>query len=172
MKNITINIIFNSFLWNIDLLGFWVLLCLLGILRVVSKQLDLFHGKFHHLGKFREPYVEIADQGCYCFLRRCHGLSFWAFLSYSNLNFSVLTSLMSLRYLSIELHKRVPNTVISFFVWSGCAGFIFVWYSILVYNALCSMSMMVSGFYFVPHCTIYFWHHVLCYLPNICNYNL
>ena len=37
-------------------------------------------------------------------------------------------------------------------------------------NTLCSMSWMFSGFYCVPHCAINIWHHMLCYLPNICNY--
>ena len=29
------------------------------------------------------------------------------------------------------------------------------------------MSLVFSGFYFVPHRAINIWHHVLCYLPNI-----
>ena len=36
-------------------------------------------------------------------------------------------------------------------------------------NALCSMSWVFSGFYFVPHCAINIWHDMLCHLPNIYN---
>ena len=43
------------------------------------------------------------------------------------------------------------------------------WVSVcwLLNNALCSMFCVFSGFYFVPHCAINIWHHMLCYLPNI-----
>ena len=32
------------------------------------------------------------------------------------------------------------------------------------------MSWVFSGFYFVPHCPINIWYHMLCYLRNIYNY--
>ena len=48
-------------------------------------------------------------------------------LSSSNLNFSVLTLSMSLRYFGNELYNRDLNTVIAFY-WRDCAGFLFVWY--------------------------------------------
>ena len=48
-------------------------------------------------------------------------------LSSSNLNFSVLTLSMSLRYFGNEMYKRGPNTVIVF-SWKDCAGFLFVGY--------------------------------------------
>ena len=35
-------------------------------------------------------------------------------------------------------------------------------------SVLCSMSWVFSVF-FVPHCAINIWHHMLCYLPNIYN---
>ena len=77
---------------------------------------------------------------------------------------SVLTLLMSVRYFDNELYNRSPNTVIAF-SWRDCAGFLFVnW---ILNNALCSMSWMFSGFYFVSRCTIDIWHHMLCYLTNI-----
>ena len=41
---------------------------LLGILGVVSKQLSLLHRRC----RFLEPYAEIFDQGCCCFLPRFH----------------------------------------------------------------------------------------------------
>ena len=46
------------------------------------------------------------------------------------------------------------------------------WVSVywILNNALCSMSCMFSGFYFVPHCPINIYHCMLCYLPNIYNY--
>ena len=37
-------------------------------------------------------------------------------------------------------------------------------------NTLCSMSWTFSGLNFVSDCTITIWHHMLCYLPKICNY--
>ena len=57
----------------------------------------------HHCGKFLEPSDEWAGRGCYCFLMRWH-----------NLNFSVLTLSMSLRYFGNELYNQGPNTVIAF----------------------------------------------------------
>ena len=47
----------------------------------------------------------------------------------------------------------------------------FCWVSVcwILNNALCSMSRVFSGFYFVPHCAINIWHNMLCYLPNIYN---
>ena len=46
------------------------------------------------------------------------------------------------------------------------------WVSVcwILNNALSSMSWMFSGFYFVIHCPINIWYHMLCYLPNIYNY--
>ena len=46
------------------------------------------------------------------------------------------------------------------------------WVSVcwILNNAMCSMSWVFSGFYFVPHCAINIWHHMLCYLPNVYNY--
>ena len=45
------------------------------------------------------------------------------------------------------------------------------WVSVcwILNNALCSMSWVFSGFYFVPRCVINIWQHILCYLPNIYN---
>ena len=108
------------------------------ILGVVSKQLiktDPWPSRrLHHFGKFLEPSDEWAGRGCYCFLMRRHS---WSFLTYQewapetcrakNLNFSVLTLLMSLRYFGNELYNRGPNTVIAFSS-RDCAGFLFVRY--------------------------------------------
>ena len=46
------------------------------------------------------------------------------------------------------------------------------WVSVcwILNNALCSISWMFSDFYCVLHCPINICHHILCYLPNICNY--
>ena len=41
---------------------------------------------------------------------------------------------------------------------------VFCW---ILNNALFSMSWVLSGFYFVPHCRINIWYLMLCYLPNI-----
>ena len=49
-------------------------------------------------------------------------------------------------------------------------GLCWVPVSYILNNALYSMSWVFSGFYFVPHCTINIWHHMLCYLLNIYNY--
>ena len=38
---------------------------------------------------------------------------------------------------------------------------------LVLYNTLCSMSWMFSGFYFMSHCTINIWHYMMCYLSNI-----
>ena len=87
----------------------------------------------HHFGKFLEPSDEWAGWGCYCFLMRWHSWLFsWSGmssrnLSSSNLNFSVLTLSMSLRYFGNELYNRGPNTIIAF-SWRDCAGFLFVGY--------------------------------------------
>ena len=42
------------------------------------------------------------------------------------------------------------------------------WVSIcwILNNALCSMSWVFSGFYFVHHCAINIWRHMLCYLQS------
>ena len=37
-------------------------------------------------------------------------------------------------------------------------------------NTLRSMSWVLCGFYFVPHCVINIFHNMLCYLPDIYNY--
>ena len=66
----------------------------------------------HHFGKLFEPSDELAGQRCCCFLMWYYS---WAYfgpsgmsslnLSSSNLNFSVLTLSMSLRYFGNELHN-------------------------------------------------------------------
>ena len=40
----------------------------------------------------------------------------------------------------------------------------------LLGNTLRSMPRIFPGFYFVSHCAIYIWYHMLCYLPIIYNY--
>ena len=82
-------------------------------------------------------------------------------LSSSNLNFSVLTLLMSQIFWQRVVQPR-PK-------YSYCILLkVLCWVSIcwILNNALCSMSWMFSGFY----CAINIWHHMLCYLPNIYNY--
>ena len=46
------------------------------------------------------------------------------------------------------------------------------WVSVcwILNNALCFVSLVFSGFYFVSHCTINILNHMLCYLPNTYNY--
>ena len=68
-----------------------------------------------------KPDDDIADQGCSCFLPRCHivrhfGLSRIGLeiLSSSYLNKKNLTLIMYLRYLGNDLSKRVTNAVIAF----------------------------------------------------------
>ena len=72
--------------------------------------------------RFIQPYDGLADQGCCCFLTLTYilllGNSCKNLLS-SNLNFSVLTLLMSLRYLCNELYKHGPSMVIPF-SWMYC----------------------------------------------------
>ena len=120
-----------------------------------------------------EPSDGWAGRGCCCFLMRWHS---WAFLAHhtcrielqnllsSNLNFSVLTLSMYLRYFGNELYNRGPNTVtVIAFSWSHCAGFLFVGYWIKpVFHVLGAF-----WFLFCSHCAINIWHYMLCYLPNI-----
>ena len=49
-------------------------------------------------------------------------------------------------------------------------GLCWVFVCWILYNALCSMSLVFSEFYFVPHRAINSWHHMLCYLKNIYNH--
>ena len=86
-------------------------------------------------------------------------------LSSSNLNFSVLTLSMSLRYFGNELYKRGQKQLLLFL--KGLCWVSVCW---ILNIALCSMSRVFSVFYFVPHCPINIWYHMLCYLPNIYNY--
>ena len=53
--------------------------------------------------------------------------------------------------------QQGPNTIITFSR-RDCAGFPFA------LCTLCSISWMVSGFYFMLHCTMFIQHHMLCYL--------
>ena len=126
----------------------------------------------HHFGKFLEPSDEWAGRGCCCFMIRWHIVGHFSWsgmsarnLSSSNLNFSVLTLSMSLRYFGNELYNRGPNIVIAFSL-GDCSGFV-RW---RLTNARCYISWVFSGFYFVPHCVINIWYRMLCYLPNIYNY--
>ena len=72
---------------------------------------------------------------------------------------------MSLRYFDNELLWR-PKYSYCIFLKGLC------WVSVcwILNNALHSMSWAFYGFYFVPHCAINIWRHILCYLPNIYNY--
>ena len=77
--------------------------------------------------------------------------------SSSNLNFSVLTLSMSLEYLDKTScpSKAQTHAVLHFLegiVLGFCLG--------VLYNPLCSMPWVVSGFYFVPCST---WHKIFCH---------
>ena len=87
----------------------------------------------HNLGKFLEPLHEITGRDA---VVSCCGDIVGHFmlitnesrnLLSSNLNFSVLTLSMSLRYFGSELYNQGPNTFIAF-SWRDCAGFLFVFY--------------------------------------------
>ena len=79
------------------------------ILGVASKQLRLLHGRV-------EDSTTVVNSGMVS-----------RNLSSSNLNFSVWTLSMSLRYFGNKLYNRGPNIVVAF-SWRDCAGFLFVGY--------------------------------------------
>ena len=68
-------------------------------------------------------------------------------MSAFNLDFSVLTLSMSLRYLGNELHKLGMNTD-SYCIFLKLQGLLWISLCWLLYNTLCSTSCMGSGFYF------------------------
>ena len=84
-------------------------------------------------------------------------------LSSSNLKFTVLTLSMSLRYFGNELYNRGPIKYSYCIFLKGLCLVSVCW---ILNNALCSMSWVFSGIYFVPHCAINIWHYVLCYIPH------
>ena len=53
-------------------------------------------------------------------------------------------------------------------LWRACAGFLFVgyWITHCVPCLGCFLVFIVCP----PHSAINIWHHMRCYLPNICNY--
>ena len=107
------------------------------ILGVASKQLRLLHGRVRDSTTLINSLIEPSDESWSRMLLlpdAATELSIFGWsgmssrnMSSSNLNFSVSTLSMSLRYFSNELYNRGPNTVIAF-SWRDCAGFLFVGY--------------------------------------------
>ena len=95
------------------------------ILGVVSKQLRLLHDRVEDsttsVNSLSHQISELVEDAVASWCGDIVG-HFWLIrnglqnLSSSNLNFSVLTLSMSLRYFGNELYKRGPNTVISYYI--------------------------------------------------------
>ena len=106
------------------------------ILGVASKQLRLLHGRVGDstivVNSLSPQMSELVEDAIASWCGDKFDIFGWSGmvsgnLSSSNLNFSVLTLWMSLRYFGNELYNRGPNAVISF-SWRDCAGFLFVGY--------------------------------------------
>ena len=99
------------------------------ILGVVSKQLRLLHGRVRDstttlVNSLSPQMSELVEDSVASW---CDDIVGHFLLISSNLNFSVLTLSMSLRYFGNELYRQDTNTVIAF-SWKDCAGFLFVGY--------------------------------------------
>ena len=123
----------------------------------------------HHFGKFLEPSDKWAGRGCCCFLMRWHS---WTFLLIRN----ELQKFVELKFEFFSFNTFDVSQIFSQRVvqprpkYSYCIflqGLCWVSVCWMLNDALCSMSWVFSGFYFVPHRAINIWHHMPCFLLNI-----
>ena len=127
----------------------------------------------HHFGKFLEPSDEWAGRGCCC--SWCGDIVGNVWLIRNELQKFVELKFEFLNFNTFDVFQifwqRVaqPRPKYSYCIF--LKGLCWVSVCWILNKALCSMTWMFSGFYFVSHFTIYIWHNMLWYFSNIYTYN-
>ena len=142
------------------------------LLGVVSKQLRLLHGQVGDSTtsvNFLSPQMsELVEHAVASWCGDTAG-HFWLIRNALQKFVELKFEFFSFKTFDVSLifWQRVVQTRPKYSYCIFLKGLCWVSVCWILNNALCSMSWVFPGFYFVPHCPINIWYHMLCYLPNI-----